>query len=531
VESGSAVGACWRLIILGVCRAGFQPVNICFQKLYNSTTQKGLAMKNRSFIVLSSILLLISACSSQVTQSAPSATVAAALIQTTTQTSEPIPSLTIEPTSTEFLSTPTLDVAKIFTFTPAPYSECPTANEELRFPKPGKIKDPFTESEEIKRNITDFLNNGGTLKAIYDGLHKFAPDAKIFTADITNDKAPDLILKMGLSLFVFKCNHGKYETAFERTLRGDEQPTGFEFMYIKDINLNSVPEIIVKANALAMNFDTAFNCFAYFIYEWDGNQFKDLISPEAVNFDDRLEIRRNNSNAYSSNGIFSCGTFVNVDEVTKNKFEIKDTNQDGLAEITIVGGVDVPQPNWGDIRTSPEKQAILTLSWNGQYYVPAKIEYKSVYRIHAAMDGDTAFRNGDYEQAMKFYQSAIDNPKLIDQPLPPKFDTEQPDYITGRKHVIAYSYYRSLLARAAQSQTTEASGIYEKFQKKFSSDESTKSFAEMAAEFWNEYQKSNDLTNSCKKVNNYIMTHKEILQLFDLLDKNIYTAEDICPIQ
>lgn len=148
----------------------------------------------------------------------PSATVSPAPTQAATlapsatstlvpDTLTPVPP-TITPLPTIPTFTPTFDVRKIITATPAPKAECPNENPNAIFAIP--TPDSKSLITDYPLAIQNFLAGGGSLQAIYDALKPFESQRNVtkndpvirkptvLLSDLTNDGMPELITSRGL---------------------------------------------------------------------------------------------------------------------------------------------------------------------------------------------------------------------------------------------------------------------------------------------------------------------------------------------
>ena len=463
------------------------------------------------------ILFGLSACAPSV-EALQTSTAAPSLIASRTPelSVTQAPTLTITPTRTSVPLTPTLDAASLATFTPAPYAICPQTDDTLRLQIGYLLNNPATTAEEVKGAILDFLNNGGTLQAVSEGLAKNPDWAKVFTVDLTNDRLPELIVQKPPYLFVFGCEMGNYNLIFFK----GEEVSEVVLYSLKDLNLNGIPELIYRADdrLLGLFMDSR---YSFYFFEWNGQEFQNILADDKI-FESGLEM--GDPHPEHGLGVSIFGIDITTDEENKNKWVIGDFDNNGISDIRIVAGIPVPMSGQAEF---PEPQTILTLSWNGKQYVPANLIHKAVFRVDVARDADAAFLIGDYENALSLYQIVLQNDNLL----------EWEDYLdrsegiinrfAARNRMSAYAYYRIMLTHLMLANSNDALAAYETLQGKYAKDEVTRPYAEMGAEFWAEYQISKDMKLACAKVILYAESQQDVFAPFHI----DYTPDDLCPLK
>jgi hypothetical protein len=446
----------------------------------------------------------------------PSSTASRTPLPTATQ----IFTLTVVPTETPVPLTPTLDVASLVTFTPAPYAACPQTDDSLRLQMRSILENPLAESSEISGAVLDFLNGGGTLKAAYEGLTRGSDFVKVFTVDITNDRMPELVLQKHPYLLIFGCEDGAYNVIFEKGGNAGD----IVLYSLKDLNLNGIPEIIYRENDHLLGF--LFNPrYSFYFFEWDGQEFQNILSGDKI-FEMGLEMgephRKHGFN------IAISGVDVTTDDENKNKWMVGDFDNNGISDIRIIAGIPVTMDGQSEF---PERQTILTLSWNGKQYIPANLMSKAVFRIDVARDADAAFLSGDYENALSLYQIVLQNDSLLEWEHPLDRSEGIIDRFAARNRMSAYAYYRLTLVYLAQNNSEEAAKAYDELQSKYGSDEVTRPYAEMAKKFWDTYQSSMNLGDACKQAVAFAESEPVVLSPFDNVFDDVYSPADICPVK
>lgn len=195
--------------------------------------------------------------------------------------------------------------------------------------------------------------------------------------------------------------------------------------------------------------------------------------------------------------------------------------------------------------------------WNGQDIVVYKSEFEApYYRFQAAQDGDRATLAGDYDKALGFYQRTINDKKLewftqgrkwndfwiyhskyfpsLKEPTP----TASPDLVEDPNeysNLAAYAYYRIMLLYILQNDTAKAASTFSTLQHQFATGSPGNYFVQIASIFWQEYQSSLSIQNSCKNVVEYVQEHPLPVEYLGDRDHGVhsihYKPETICPFR
>jgi tetratricopeptide (TPR) repeat protein len=222
---------------------------------------------------------------------------------------------------------------------------------------------------------------------------------------------------------------------------------------------------------------------------------------------------------------------------------------------------NIPPP-WHDeyYYFGPFREKAFTYTWNGQEFVFKQVDFAPAkYRFQAVQDGDRATLQGNYDQALEFYQQAIFSDQLewwtpesmdyehalayhalyADLKLTP-VPTIMPDP-SEYPYLAAYARFRILLLHTARGYLPEAKIVYDTLQEKFPPDQPGHVFADIASAFWDEYQLSKRLGKACTKAIEYAANFPTEV-LFYLGDNEyttrnygiqspMYKIEDICPFR
>jgi hypothetical protein len=425
---------------------------------------------------------------------------------TPSQTSIP-PTQTITPLPTIPTFTPTFEARTIVTVTPAAKAECPGENNSLNLDF--RFDDYSINSDE---EIPRFLNRGGTIEKVIGELSRVYSENSYRYVDITNDGVSDLIFdgfqQLYDTFYILWCQDGHYNVFSGQEAKFISMAN--RFYQIVDMNKNGLPEIVIYRNNCTGN-----GCYQFFIGEWNGKTFVNL-APE-----------------------------IYLEGVKEEEIEIKDINNDGTLELILVGSSYDFKVPW--------RQSIHTYIWDGSTFIEQPIEYvQPVYRFQAIQDADAAVLVGKYDRAMQLYQEAISNQNLewwsierrdyeqiiIDAPW---FHTPTPSVKpmedkTEYYRLTAYAYYRIMLLHIVQGHESDAGTVYKTLQQKFGNDSYGRPYVEMATAFWNTYQSTHRMYDSCAVAIQYAVAHAEILT--PLGDgwaygsqSHTYVPADVCPFR
>jgi hypothetical protein len=467
-------------------------------------------------IGLLSGFLLLSACG----ETSPTAqtTLDSDVVQTTSTpspfpTATPTPSVTPLPTIPTF--TPTFDVSTIVTVTPAPKAECPKETSVLTFNPELRISTDSPNKQFTDYTI-NFLNSGGAIKSIR-ARYEY-PDEIIRQKDLTGDGISELIIAYGIWFDIFGCGEGNFQLLSAFTT---DAAQGSKIIDIVDINLNGLPDLIGYYYGCF-----GFRCPSIEAYEWNGNEFKSLISVDS-----------------------ECWQKMPA----PLEVEIKDLDQNGTKEI-ILSHNGKP---WPDGFGYPYRGVRRICTWNGETIDALNSEYiQPVYRYQALQDGDSATRAGDFQKALTFYTRVIsDNTlewftternnydfwlysseyfPLSGEPTPtvsPSLKTDPAEY----PRLAAYAYYRILLLHLVQGQESEATATYTTLVQTFGDDPYAHPYVEMASAFWEAYQSTHKMYDGCAAAIQYAVEHPEILTPlgsdYHGWQSHTYVPEDVCPFR
>jgi hypothetical protein len=416
---------------------------------------------------------------------------------------------------------PNPNIINSITLTPSPPEQCPQEDQSLIL----NIKD-LEESPPLadyEATILDFLNASGSPKAV---LNTFFPNTldlhlqNYSYQDLTGDGVPEFAITYDGNLYIFACRLGKYKTTLKISNIVGLGLYDIFIDTIRDLNLDGIPEIILST--------TTCNgpCVEVRIYEWDGNQYNSLI--RIKDHEDGVDYAR----------------------ILNGSISIKDQDGNKFPELILDGGIPTQLAEL--VNGFPFRKETQVLSWNGKFFVETSREYSPPqYRFQAVQDGDRASLSGDYDKAADYYQQAIFSDKLDwwsadlkefiieteylfspeenPTPIPPSSDPNE------YYNLAAYSRYCLMLLHILRGWLPEAQVVYNTLQEKFPDGQAGHFFAELATAFWDNYQLSNNIGESCGKAIEFASSNLDILVYLGSYDHGwqslIYEPEDICPFK
>jgi hypothetical protein len=406
-------------------------------------------------------------------------------------------------TQTPSLPTATLDVHSIVTRTPQPPAQCPGEDPNVV----PQFKDLIVKNinhYDIASMVLVYLNEGGTYPPLIEPVYyeKWGEEVSLVIdvtqLDITNDGIPEIILGDPTSFNIFICRNGKYES--EIHLTGDE---AYSLLESQDMNLDGLPDLLIT-------YDECEWCFRrnYRILSWNGSAFVDQITlPNYESFYRGISIN-NDEFGY----ILVYGSPV-------PEYSLQDIDENGTIELTTVSN-SYPLGFYPDKakETHSSRKETVTFTWNGSSYTYyGWISDNPRFRFQAVQDADAYSIIGNYDLAMKSYQTAIFNsglkfwsPEMYQyhqdwqtwwfslrsqrEPIEPNRD------LTEYPNLSAYSRFKIMLLLVIQGQLSDAGTVYTTLNSKFPGGTEGSIYTDLAQIFWGEYQESKDIKSACSKV-------------------------------
>lgn len=500
--------------------------------------------RNSTFLLCTIIAVCVSCSTSQITQNVALPSASATLPSNTgTPIPSSIPSATDIPTLTPTLNpalvkvlTATPVFQNMATRTPSQPQQCPKIDTSVRpeLPKDYIEAPPHYSYLEA---ILEYLNAGGSPKVLQNYL---VLDSRFWAEkDLTGDRVPELLVSI-IGLNIFMCDHGQYTNPLSLPLEGD--PMSLILLGIQDMNLDGIPELVLQDEIFSAGVRM------YKIYEWDGKEFQSLLWPETELYAWFSTPQGRGLDWYTNLAPNYLSEFNEIEGIASSA-SIKDIDKNGTQELIVYN--QVPPVNHRGI--SPWRATIDIYKWNGVIFMWDKVEIEPpIYRFQAVQDGDRMSLLGNYQQALELYQAVISSNKLYAwslenykqqlyaeserTPTPTPIPVIQDEY----DNLVAYAHYRIMLLQILQGDSVSAQITYETLQMKFPDGTQGHRFAQLAAEFWQEYQSSQNLGKACSAVINYANEYKnDIFTYLGNTEEDIshstqshyYTPWDMCPFE
>jgi hypothetical protein len=391
---------------------------------------------------------------------------------------------TITPTLTS-----TLDINAIRTATKGPAAICPNESTHPAA-MPDFIhelnKSLFSPKQFSLDDLTQYVNQNG-VQPLLDAYDRLSNEEKkeypVKRMDLTNDGVPELLFGIRATGYhILKCEKGKYEEVWISggTNTMAETP---ELTLVSDVNRDGIPEMVLKFRL--SGGDTFWK-----VVEWDGQTFKNIIQDTQPQND-------------GWNGVISVNGW-------SGDLRFEDLHHNGILSLVIYD--DIPMLRDAFYRGFPWRKDQIYYEWNGTYYVYKKTIYAPPqYRFQAVQDGDRATVEGRLDAALDLYQQVIFGDRLdwwssdrrhyllnMDYVkltlVPPTPDPHEYEY------QAAYSLYRILLLHVERGYIQHAQTVLNTLRKQYTPNHDGYVYTQMAETFWQEYQKTHDLSSACQEV-------------------------------
>lgn len=158
---------------------------------------------------------------------------------------------------------------------------------------------------------------------------------------------------------------------------------------------------------------------------------------------------------------------------------------------------------------------------------------------------------GKYDKAIRLYDQAVSNntlewwsaerfayeqhtgnPVIMFIETPSTVPTED---LSEYPSLAAYAYYRIMLLHLVQGSEVDAEDTYKTLQQEFGSDPYAQPYLEMATKFWDIYQSTHKMYDSCAAAIQYTAEHPEILvplgSDYHGSQSHAYVPADVCPFR
>jgi hypothetical protein len=354
---------------------------------------------------------------------------------------------------------------------------------------------PHASYHEMPSVVLDFLNTGGTLEALDEGLYQAGianQPAAAASGDFTGNGKLDVVISIynpqsqslppAGQMVIYKCQNDAYELGF--TQESPEFSGAPGILYIKDLTGDSVQEIVSNSPSCGVH-----TCYEYIeIFAWDGEAFTNRL----------------------------VGATGDLPFPVVNFIEQEDRTFD-----LVVSGSGI-----GSVGAGPQRDQIRRWSYQSDREVWEVIDERlgeSSYRIHVLHDADQAAETGDYDVALILYQRVISDTTLVDWVNP----VEEQDTLA------AYARYRLVLLYQIRGQDQFSQITLREMEQTYPETSSLHAYTLMAKTMMDAYA-SDGLEAACREARNFARENEtEILaplgpEAFGY-GNPAYTPEDVCP--
>ncbi len=355
------------------------------------------------------------------------------------------------------------------------YRACPTGNNSAAL----DTSRPAT-AQQMDDAIARFLSDGGsvarlesTMRDDWNVLGTIKSDT-----DLTGEGTPEIILTFttpddGGVLLIVGCIDGRYLTRYQAALGGATP----EIVNIADMNYNDIPEVLFASK----------DCTAACVYHTQMVTW----NPERGRFINLL------GGAITSNAVPT----------------IQDIDNDQVSELI------VHLDDSGNAQNGPLRTGYTVYDWNGTGYVQSVTQLDPPrFRIQAIQAADSAFAAQNMDDAVSLYTLAINSTSLENW------------YNDDATTLKAYALYRLLLAYTF-TENDQRVQIQQTISQTYPDLAGSPPYAQMALDFWNADQITNNLHSACQKVQDDTLARPEALTLLNRYGTHspTYAANDLCP--
>jgi hypothetical protein len=150
------------------------------------------------------------------------------------------------------------------------------------------------------------------------------------------------------------------------------------------------------------------------------------------------------------------------------------------------------------------------------------------------LDKQVIFRDGLdwWSRERQEYENAVVQAPWTHEPIPSVKPSEDE---TEYPRLAAYACYRIVLLHIVQGHQSDAGTVYKTLQQKFGDDPYGRPYFEMATNFWNTYQSTHRMYESCAAAIRYAAEHPEILiplgSDYHGWQSHLYVPADVCPFR
>lgn len=355
------------------------------------------------------------------------------------------------------------------------YRTCPPPDESLTLDAAAP-----TNAQLMDDAITRFLSAGGTVARLestmrdeWNVLGSISSDL-----DLTTEGTPEILITYtspdeGGVLLIEGCIDGRYLTRYQAALGGATP----EILSTVDLNYNDIPDVLFASR----------DCTAACVYHTQ------LVTwnPERGRFINLL------------GGAITSDTLPTI----------QDIDSDQVSELVV--RFDDP----GNAQTGPLRTGYTVYDWNGTGYVQSVTQLNPPrFRVQMIQAADAAFAAQNMDEAISLYNLALSSGSLENW------------YNDDTETLRAYALYRLLLAYA-YTENDQRLALQQTIQQTYPDLAAAPPYAQLALDFWNADQITNNLHSACQKVQEDTLARPEALTLLNRYGARspTYTAADLCP--
>lgn len=377
------------------------------------------------------------------------------------------------------LANPATAIARANQPTPTPNTTaCPAPDESVTL-----VAAAPNNARLMEEAIVRYLSDGGTVAGLertlredWDVLGEFGIVRG--DVDLTGEGTPEVIITYntpdeGGVLLIEGCIDGRYLTRYQAALGGGTP----QLLNVGDMNFNSIPEVLF----------TSQDCTAECVY---------LTQMATWNLE--------------------RGRFVNLlgGAITSDQVPtIEDIDRDQVSEII------VRFDDSGNAQTGPLRTGYSAYDWNGTGYVESVRQLNPPrFLIQLIQLADTAFAAQNMDEAISLYNLSLTSSGLENW------------YNNDRDVLSAYALYRLLLAYAF-TEDDRLLSTQQTILTNYADVASAPPYAQMALDFWNALQVTNNLHAACLRAQEAVLARPEALTLLNRYGSRspTYAAADLCP--
>ncbi len=379
------------------------------------------------------------------------------------------------------LSNPATAIAAANQPTATPnYQSCPatsdTAALDTAAPASARLMDDA---------IARFLSDGGTVAKLESTLRDDwnvlgALGAVRGDVDLTGEGTPEVIVTYdtpdeGGVLLIDGCIDGRYLTRYQAALGGGVP----QVLNTNDMNYNGIPDLLFTSQDCTNGTGCVYHTQ---MVTWNAER----------------------------------GRFINLlsGAITSDQIPgIQDVDNDQVSELI------VRFDDSGNATTGPLRTGYTVYDWNGVSYVQSVTQLNPPrFRIQVIQEADAAFTAQNMDQAITLYNLALGSTGLENW------------YNDDTDTLRAYALYRLLVAYAFTEDDRRVD-TQQTIQTTYPDLTSAPPYAQMALDFWNALQVTNNLHSACLRAQEDAQTRPEALTLLNRYGSRspTYTANDLCP--